>query len=279
MSTQRPSFPRFADYLWNAATLPLRERVLIRMFISRDLRARYKNSWMGLLWLILNPLFMLSIYTMVFQHILGVKWGPQPSSGVSFALNLYLGLVVFNLFAESLQAAPMVLRVHANLIKKVRFPILILPTIPVAVALCDAMLGLMIWLIIHLLVQGIPPLTIAYLPIVILPFLLFVMGLCWFISSVSVYVRDTTQLIRFAMTGLLFLSPIFFPLEAMPASLQTILSFNPLAIEINMLRGIMVEGIAPAWDIYAGFLTFGALTYLAGYHWFTLTRDGFTDVL
>lgn len=279
MSTQRPSFPRFADYLWNAATLPLRERVLIRMFISRDLSARYKNSWMGLLWLILNPLFMLSIYTLVFQHILGVKWGPQPSSGVSFALSLYLGLVVFNLFAESLQAAPMVLRVHANLIKKVRFPILILPTIPVAVALCDAMLGLMIWLIIHLLVQGIPPLTIAYLPIVILPFLLFVMGLCWFISSVSVYVRDTTQLIRFAMTGLLFLSPIFFPLEAMPASLKTILSFNPLAIEIDMLRGIMVEGIAPTWDIYAGFLTFGALTYLAGYHWFTLTRDGFTDVL
>lgn len=279
MSTQRPTPSRFADHFWHAATLPIRERALLRMFISRDLRSRYKNSWIGLLWLILNPIVMLSIYTLVFQHILGVKWGTQASGSVDFALNLYLGLVVFNLFAESLQAAPSVLRAHANLIKKVRFPIRILPTIPVAVALCDATLGLSIWLIIHLFVQGMPPLSTIYLPLVLLPFVLFVTGLCWIISSLSVYVRDTTQLIRFVITGLLFLSPIFFPLQSMPVSMQTILSFNPIAIEIEMLRGIMVAGITPAWGSYIGFLAFSVLTYFAGYHWFTLTSDGFVDVL
>ena len=251
----------------------------MRMFIMRDLQGRYKNSWGGLLWLVIQPIIMLSIYTLVFQHILGVRWGTQSTSGVDFALNLYLGLVVFNIFSESLQAAPTVLRAHSNLIKKVRFPIRILPSIPVGMALCDAALGLTIWLVIYMFVLGLPPLTALYLPLVLLPLILFVIGLCWIIASLSVYMRDITQIVRFTVTGLLFLSPIFFPLQSMPADLQAILSFNPLAIEIEMLRGIMVGGIAPDAVTYIGFLAFSLLVYAAGYCWFTLTSDGFVDVL
>lgn len=256
----------------------------MRMFIARDLQARYKNSWGGLLWLVIQPIIMLSIYTLVFQHILGVKWGtPSPTnpntSSVDFALNLYLGLVAFNIFSESLQSAPSVLRAHSNLIKKVRFPIRILPTIPVGLALCDAALGLGIWLVVYVFALGPPPLTALYLPLVLLPLILFIMGLCWLIASLSAYMRDITQIVRFVVTGLLFLSPIFFPLQSMPADLQTILSFNPLAIEIEMLRGIMISGVTPAWESYLGFLGLSAVVYLAGYYWFELTSDGFVDVL
>lgn len=253
------------------------------MFILRDLQSRYKNSWGGLLWLVIQPIIMLSIYTLVFQHILGVKWSTQNittnTSGVEFALNLYMGLLVFNIFSESLQAAPSVLRAHSNLIKKVRFPIRILPTIPVGLALCDALLGLAIWLVVYVFVQGLPPLTALYLPLVLLPLVLLVIGLCWLIASLSAYMRDMTQIVRFAVTGLMFLSPIFFPLQSMPVDLQTILSFNPLAIEIEMLRGIMIGGFAPAWGTYLGFLSVSIAVYLAGYYWFELTRDGFVDVL
>lgn len=270
---------RFARQLWDAVSHPIQDRKLLRMFIMRDLQSRYKNSWAGLLWLVINPIIMLSIYTLVFQHILGVRWGGQTSSGISFALNLYLGLVVFNIFSESLQAAPMVLRAHSNLIKKVRFPIRILPTIPVGLALCDAMLGLVLWLVIYVLTQGLPPLTALYLPLVLLPLVLFVMGLNWIIASLSVYMRDITHIVRFVVTGLLFLSPIFFPIQSMPADLQAILSFNPLSIEIEMLRGIMVGGIAPDVVTYIGFLAFSLVVYLTGYCWFTLTSDGFVDVL
>lgn len=253
------------------------------MFILRDLQSRYKNSWGGLLWLVIQPIVMLSIYTLVFQHILGVRWSTQGTttntSGVEFALNLYMGLLVFNIFSESLQAAPTVLRAHTNLIKKVRFPIRILPIIPVGLALCDAVLGLAIWLVVYVFVQGLPPLTAFYLPLVLLPLILLVVGLCWLIASLSAYMRDMTQIVRFAVTGLMFLSPIFFPLQSMPVDLQTILSFNPLAIEIEMLRGIMIGGFAPSWGTYLGFLSVSIAVYLAGYCWFELTRDGFVDVL
>jgi lipopolysaccharide transport system permease protein len=105
------------------------------------------------------------------------------------------------------------------------------------------------------------------------------MGLSWIISSLSVYMRDISQIVGFAVTGLLFLSPIFFPIQSMPPDLQAVLSFNPLAIEIEMLRGIMVSGVVPAWSKYFGFLSFSLLTYVAGYFWFTFTSDGFVDVL
>lgn len=262
----------------------LQDRKLLRMFITRDLQARYKNTWGGLLWLVIQPIIMLSIYTLVFQHILGVKWGTQNAnsenaSGVDFALNLYLGLVVFNIFSEALQAAPTVLRAHSNLIKKVRFPISILPSIPLGLALCDATLGLAIWLLVYVFTLGLPPLTTLYLPLVLLPLILFVMGLCWLIASLSAYMRDINQIVRFVVTSLLFLSPIFFPLQSMPLDLQGILSFNPLAIEIEMLRDIMVGGVAPDWGYYFGFLGLSLLVYCAGYYWFELTSDGFVDVL
>lgn len=263
----------------NAVLFPIQDRRLLRLFVLRDLHSRYKHSWIGLLWLIIQPIILLSIYTLVFQHILGVRWGAQQSSGVDFALNLYLGLLVFNIFSESLQAAPSVIRVHSNLIRKVILPIRILPSIPVGLAICDAVLGLLIWFLIYLVALGVPPLTAFYFPIVLLPFVLMVTGVCWIVASLSVYMRDVAQITRFVVTGLLFLSPIFFPLQAMPADLQGILSLNPLAIVIEMLRDVLIAGVSPDWDTYIGFFTISLVVYFAGYFWFDLTSDGFVDVL
>jgi|AntAceMinimDraft_1070359.scaffolds.fasta_scaffold31221_2 lipopolysaccharide transport system permease protein len=269
----------FVSQIYDAVIYPFQDRKLLRMFISRDVQSRYKNSWGGLFWLLVQPIIMLSIYTLVFQHILGVKWGMKASSGIEFALNLYLGLMIFNIFAESLQAAPTVLRGHSHLIKKVLFPIRVLPTVPVGLALSDAAFGLTVWVVIYVIMVGPPPLTALYLPLVILPLMLSLIGLTWVIASLSVYMRDIAQIVRFVVTALLFLSPIFFPLQSMPTDLQTILAFNPLAIEIEMIRGVMILGVQPEWGSYFSFLGFSLLIYIGGYIWFDLTREGFVDVL
>ena len=279
LNTNTPPITLFICQLRDAFCSPIFDRKILLMFIMRDLKSRYKNSWGGLIWLLIQPIILLVIYTVVFQKILGVKWGSQSSGGIDFALNLYLGLLVFNFFSESIQAAPSVLRNHSNLIKKVCFPIRILPAISVGTSLCDALIGIAVWLVIYSLVMGLPHLTALYLPLVILPLILLAMGLCWIIASLSVYMRDINQMVRFVLMGLLFLSPIFFPLNLMPGDLQVMLSFNPLAIEIEMLRGIMISGIAPAWDSYLSFLLFSSIIYCAGFYWFELTKDGFVDVL
>ena len=258
---------------------PVHDRKLIAMFYMRDLRARYKSSWGGLLWLVLNPVIMLSIYTLVFHRILGVKWGVQETGGIGFALNLYLGLLVFNIVSDSLMAAPHVIRSHANLIKKVRFPTTILPIVPVGLALSDALVGLAIWFLVYVVINGLPPMTALALPIVLLPIVLLATGLSWIVSSLAVYIRDVAQVVRFAVTGLLFLSPVFFPLKAMPQDLQRILSLNPIAIEIEMLRGILMGGVWPDVGTYLIFLLGCILTYAIGYAWFEVTRDGFSDVV
>jgi lipopolysaccharide transport system permease protein len=279
LNTNASPITLFIWQLRDAFCSPIRDRKILFMFVTRDLKSRYKNSWGGLIWLFIQPIILLVIYTVVFQKILGVKWGPQNSSGIEFALNLYLGLLVFNFFSESVQAAPSVLRNHSNLIKKVCFPIRILPNISVGTSLCDAVIGIAVWLVIYSFVIGIPHLTALYLPLVILPLILLTMGLCWIVASLSVYMRDINQVVRFVLMGLLFLSPIFFPLNLMPSDLQVVLSFNPLAVEIEMLRGIMIDGIVPAWGSYFIFLVFSSIVYCAGFYWFELTSDGFVDVL
>lgn len=265
--------------LWEILTQPFKNRMLLRMFFMRDLRARYKSSWGGLLWLVLNPIIMLSIYTLVFHRILGVKWGVQETNGLTFALNLYLGLLVFNIFSDSLMAAPHVIRSHANLMKKVRFPTAILPMVPVGLALSDAVVGLAIWFLVYVVINGLPPTTAFALPVVLFPMLLLATGLSWIVASLAVYIRDVAQIVRFTVTGLLFLSPVFFPLKAMPQDLQPILSLNPIAIEIEMLRGILMGGVWPDTWTYLVFFVGCVLTYAVGYIWFDMTRDGFSDVV
>lgn len=254
-------------------------RHLLAMMVKRAVTSRYKNSLFGVAWIVINPLIKLSIYTLVFHQILNVKWGTQEQTGPQFALYIYIGMIAFSVFSESMLAAPHVIISHRNMIKKIDFPIEILPWVHFFTAVCDALIGFTIWILAYFIINGVPPVTVLLLPIVFLPFLLITMGLNWIVTASCVFVKDLTQIVQFGITALLFISPIFYPLSAVPGFLRSLMLLNPLSFEIEMLRGILIDGVIPPLSYYAMYLAIGIALYYLGYRYYKSVQDEFADVL
>ena len=191
-----------------------RHRDLIKASAKREVLGRYRGSFLGVLWSFFNPLFMLAVYTFVFSVVFQARWGGGSGSKTEFALVLFAGLLVFNLFAECINRAPGLILSNTNYVKKVVFPLEILPFVALLSALFHTLISLGVWLIAYTLFFGIPHLTVFYLPLVLLPFCLFLMGLSWALASLGVFLRDVSQFIGLLTTALMFLSPIFYPAKS-----------------------------------------------------------------
>jgi lipopolysaccharide transport system permease protein len=256
-----------------------RHRSLIHASAKREVLGRYRGSILGLLWSFFNPLFMLTIYTFVFSVIFKVRWGGSSGSKTEFALILFAGLLVFNLFAECISRAPGLILSNTNYVKKVLFPLEILPFVGLLSAMFHTLISLGVWLLAYTLFFGVPHLTIFYLPLVILPFCLFLMGLSWALASLGVFLRDVSQFVGLITTALMFLSPIFFPVNAFPQDYRHILYFNPLTTVVEQTRNVLFWGQTPDLIILGVYwvVTFGIACL--GFVWFQKTRKGFADVL
>lgn len=234
---------------------------------------------MGLAWSFLNPLFMLAIYTFVFSAVFKARWGLQDESKIDFALILFVGLILHGIFAECMMRAPTLIISNVNYVKKVVFP---LETLPMVV-LCSALFhGAISMLVLHgaLLVSGNAlHFTSLLCPILILPTGLAALGVGWFLASLGVYLRDIGQLASILAMALLFMSPVFFPMSAMPEKYQFVMSLNPLTIAIEQMRMAVIWGEVPDWRRYAVQLLIGLILSWCGYWWFQRTRKGFADVL
>lgn len=254
-------------------------RSLIKALIKREVVGRYQGSVMGLLWSLLNPLFMLGVYTFVFSVVFKARWGGGSGSKTEFALVLFAGLIVFNLFAECVTRAPGLIIAHANYVKKVVFPLEILPVVSLGAAFFHAAVSLLVWLTFYVAFMGWPHATLLLLPLVFAPLMLMTLGVSWALASLGVYLRDVGQLIGLVITVLMFLSPIFYPLSALPADYQPLLALNPLAPAIEWTRAVLYWGQAPDWRMLAIYWLLTALVACGGYAWFQKTRKGFADVL
>lgn len=254
-------------------------RQLIVAMARREILGRYRGSVFGLFWTLLNPLVMLTVYTFVFSVVFNARWGNDGGSRVEFALVLFAGLMIFNLFAECINRAPTLILANVNYVKKVVFPLEILPLISLGAALFHMMVSLGVWLIFYGIFFGWPPLTALWYPIVLLPLLMLIMGASWLLSSLGVYLRDTSQMVSVATTMLMFLSPIFYPLSALPAAYQPLLLLNPLTPVIEMVRGCLIWGQAPDPTLLIAYFLAASLTCWLGFAWFQKTRKGFADVL
>lgn len=265
--------------------LPLRLRSLIWQFSRRDVLARYRGSLLGLGWSFLTPLLMLGIYTFVFREVFNARWpsgaqgGLGGDSNVAFALQVYAGLIVFNLFAEVLARAPRLVLDQPNLVKKVVFPLEILPWVAILAALFHLAVNLFVLLGATLLARGSLPPTLLALPLVIAAFLPLLLGLSWLLAALGVFLRDIGQLIGMVMTALMFLSPVFYPAESLPERWRPLLSFNPLTLPIEQLRRVMLDGLWPDWGSLALYAAVALLTGWLGARGFAATRKGFADVL
>ena len=256
----------------------LSNRFLIYSLVKRDVIGRYRGSMLGLLWSFFNPLLMLAVYTFVFGVVLKASWTGNSESQTEFALVLFSGLLVFSLFSECLNRAPSLILTNVNYVKKVVFPLEILPVVALGSALFHFLVGLLVWLIFHLLFFGMPSLTILQLPLIVFPLTLMALGFSWFLASLGVYLRDVGQVIGVLTTVLMFMSPIFYPVTAWPENLRPFMQISPLTFAVEQARATMIwdKSIGSGWVWYMGIST---LVAWLGFAWFQKTRKGFADVL
>ncbi len=252
---------------------------LVLSLAKRDLSAHYRGSLFCFIWAFLTPVLMLVVYTFVFSVVFNARWGTGTDSRTEFALVLFVGLILFNIFAECLIQAPKLIISNANYVKKVVFPLEILPWVNLVVAIVNASISLAVWLVAYLIFFGLPSPTALLVPIVILPFLFFVMGLSWFFSSVGVFVRDLAQIVAILVTVTMFMSPIFYPLTALPQEYRIYVALNPLALVVEQMRAVLFFGQTINWTLYGLELAGGMLIAWLGFAWFQKTRKGFADVL
>ncbi len=257
---------------------------LIYDLTKREVLGRYRGSILGIFWSMLTPLFMLGVYTFVFGSVFKARWsipGRQGSdhSMVEFAIILFAGLIVFQIFSEVVSRAPSLILSNANFVKKVVFPLEVLPVVATGAALFHGVISLAILLVFQIVFMNAVPWTIILVPVVLLPLIILILGLGWFFASFGTYLRDINQILVPIVSSMMFLSPIFFERKALPVGVQNWIVFNPITIPAEQLREVMIFGILPDWTAYFCYLVVALLVAFAGFRFFNMTRRGFADVI
>jgi len=258
-----------------------RNRQLIVQMTKRDVVGRYKGSAFGLAWSFFNPVFMLVVYTFVFSVIFKSRWGGAAGddSKTQFAVLLFVGMIVMSLFSEVLNRAPGLILGNVNYVKKVVFPLEILPVIAIGAALFHSLISLGVLLAAFALFNGYLHWTIVFAPLVILPLVILVTGLSWMLASLGVFLRDVGQTIALLTTVLMFLSPVFYPVTAVPERFRPFIMANPPTFIIEQARAVLIWGQLPNWLGLGIYTLLSTAIAWAGYAWFQKTRKGFADVL
>lgn len=251
-------------------------RYLLGQLIKRDVLLRYRGAMFGVLWMFLSPLFMLVIFAFVFGQIFQARW-PQQAGDLPFWILLYSGLIVFNLFAETVSRAPGAVRSYASFVKKIIFPVQILPLVPLGAALVHGAFNFSILLLALALVDGLHW-QILLFPLLLLPAVLLALGLSWFVAAWGVFIKDMTQIVPMFVQMLMFLSPVFYPVSAVPAGLQTFYRYNPLGMVIETTRSV-IAGQPIRWDTWGATFALCLGAAILGHAYFEHVRDEFADAL
>lgn len=255
------------------------QRELIAQLTRRDIISRYKGSYLGLLWSLINPLFMLTIYTFVFSTIFKARWGSSSDNKLEFAMVLFCGLIAFNIFAEAINRAPGLILSNVNFVKKVVFPLEILPIVMVSSALFNGCIGFIALLAGVILSMGTLHWTILLLPLALLPLIFITLGLSWLLASIGVFFRDVGQVVGVLVTAILFATPIFYPITAIPENIRFFYNLNPLTYIVDNLRRIFIWGQMPNWKTLLIGIATGLIVSFLGHLWFQKTKQGFPDVI
>lgn len=257
-----------------------RNRQLILQMTRREVASRYRGSLIGLAWSFINPLLMLVVYTFVFSVVFKARWNIDvEESKTDFAIILFVGMIVFGVFSEVINRAPGLIISNVNFVKKVVFPLEILPWVSLGSVLFHGFVSLSVLLVVQLIVSHHLPWTVILFPLVLLPLVFASLGISWFLASLGVYIRDIGQITGVFTTMLMFVSAVFYPVSALPQAYQRWLWLNPLVLIITESRKVLIFGVFPDWASLAIALLAGFLISMAGFWWFQKTRRGFADVL
>ncbi|WP_427914258.1 ABC transporter permease [Ramlibacter sp. MMS24-I3-19] len=253
-----------------------RHRYLLGQLIKRDVLLRYRGAMFGVLWIFLSPLLMLMIFAFVFGQVFQARW-PQQHGPLPFWVLLYVGLITFNVFAETVSRAPASVRGNPSYVKKIIFPLHILPLVPLGASLVHGAFNFLI-LVAALAWAGGLHWQVLLLPLLLLPIFLLASGLSWFIAAWGVFIKDMTQIVPMLVQMLLFLSPVFYPVSAVPAALRPVYLFNPMGTVIEAARAC-VAGQPIDVGRWGLALAFGLVASIVGYAFFQHSREEFADAL
>lgn len=269
-----------AKWLLREYFLPGKYKNLLYQLVKREIRQKFQGSWLGLGWAIITPLMMLGVYTFVFRSVLKAKWpGSDGDTDVEFALQLFSGLLVFTLFSEVVGRAPNLISEQPNMVKKVIFPLSILPWVSVLSSFFFASLSLLVLIGATILSRGEATIHLIALPLIGAVFIPILLGFGWLLSSLGVYLRDLGHIIGLILTPLMFLSPIFYPTSALPEFVQEFMTLNPLALIIESVRAVVMEAQWPDFRALGIYWLVASGIAVGGATCFAQTRKGFADVL
>lgn len=254
-------------------------RYLVSLLTVRGIEVRFRGSLLGKLWAVLTPLFMLALYTFVFGMVLKVRWAGEPQRTVDVALLYFAGLIVSDFFFECLNRATTLMVDHIIYIKKVVFPLEVLAWVAVGEGLFRVAVSVGILFVFYVAIDGLPPVTALFLPLVIAPLALVAVGLIWYLSMVGVFIRDIRHIMTLMAPALMFLSPIFYPLSAVPEGVRNFLYLNPLTLIAEQVRAILFQGVMPNWSALAVYTLIAWLFAGSGYFCFMKARMGIADVI
>lgn len=255
-----------------------RNRNLIRSMVRRDILGRYRGSFGGVFWTVLNPLLLMATYFFVFGIVLRTRFQGDPSRA-GFVLYFLCGMLPWLAFSEAAGRAPFVILEYRNFVKKLVFPLETLPVNLVAAGVVTQVFALAVFIAGLLIARGGLPSTVLWLPVLLIPQLLFTAGVCWFLAALGVYVRDLGQINGFLLTLWFFLTPICYPTESLPPEALSILAKNPVFVLVSGYRDIFLEARAPAFGPLWKLWLLSAVLFLAGHAWFYKLKKNFADVI
>jgi len=246
----------------------------------REVEARYRGPVLGGFWAFVNPLVLLALYTFVFGVLFRSRWPRGPDTGLGgFALALFCGLIPLNIFNECVTRSPALILAVPHYVKRVVFPLEILPVSLLGSVLFHGLVSVSALLVVSLILTATLAWTVLLLPLVLLPLVLLSLGLSWLLASLGVFLRDLTQGVGLLTQVLLFATPVFYPREALPAGLRPWMALNPLAWVVENLRRIVLWGTLPDWWGLGVWTAVTAAILVLGYAWFMKTKRTFADVL
>lgn len=254
-------------------------RDLVVRLAQREFKQRYRGSFLGVFWAVLTPLVTAAMFTFVFSTVFAARWGKASTGPFDFAIIFMLGMAVHSIFAEIISRAPTMMLNNASFVTKVVFPLEVLPIVSLVGALTNAAIAMGIVVVLQLVLNGKIEPTLVFLPVVLAPYLVFLLALSLIFAAIGVYLRDLGQLVGMLVTASLFLSPVFYPVEAVPVAFRGWMWLNPLTFIIEQSRAVALAGQWPDFDGLAIYMT-SALVLLALAYWmFQRLRIGFADVL
>jgi lipopolysaccharide transport system permease protein len=255
-------------------------RDLVVGLARREIEIRYRGATMGVLWALFNPMIMLGVYTFFFTEVLRSKWqGIEQQSSLDFSLVLFPGLLVFTFFSECVARAPTLILTNQSYVKKIVFPLELLPIINLISAVFHALIGFVIWIVFYLVIKSGLHATVPLVVFPLIPLGFLTLGICWILAALGTYVRDITHIVTGLLAALMFLAPIFYPITALPEKYRAAIMFNPISVAVEQVRALLYHGAMIDWKQWFIYLGVSLVVASIGLWVFQRARAGFADVL